>query len=279
MAASRPGRSVTGRVLLIVLTSGAILAFAAYSGRALIGRYQTARGLSTGSPQLEPVAGARFVRSYPVVFNGRKTTFGHYVSPSGPDEVVKQIAATLKSHSESDRPAQQLPMLASLGPDRAVLSYVSAEGTAVGVVAFARSKGGGCEYLVGTSRATEPKRTAETDCPGREPPGVPRPTGATRTLCIENLGGVNAVMTCYDAWGSPGAIADDFGAAMKERGWTPRQESSRTLTGHFDGDALLSFSRGREQCVVAVDRQRTSGKIVVLIFWAERPWLPEGTAL
>ncbi len=47
-----------------------------------------------------------------------------------------------------------------------------------------------------------------------------------------------------------------------------------------DGNTgVLSFSRGREQCVVAVDQEPKTGKIGIVVFWAERPWLPAGTAL
>ena len=108
---------------------------------------------------------------------------------------------------------------------------------------------------------------------------VPRPLRATRKACIENLGGVPSVLAFYDAWGPPDDLVAGFREEMAENGWKERTRSSQLLTRNYEGAALLSFGRGYQQCVVGVDPQPTSGKIIVTVFWAERRWLPEGTAL
>jgi len=149
----------------------------------------------------------------------------------------------------------------------------------VGILAFDNPKTAGSDYFVGATAEAPAGRGADGDCPGREPPGVPKPQRSTRTLCVQNLGGVASVLNFYEVWGQPSDVTADLRQGLAEKGWTERAESSRTLSKNYDGAALLSFGRGREQCLVGIDQERKTGRIVILILWAERPWLPEGIAL
>ena len=272
-------RRPLGRVVLILVVASAILGVAIYQGRAIIGRAYRAFDVKSDGPVLEPVEGARFLRSYAMKFNGIETRFGHYVAEIPAEEVIRAYTDRARTEEADVAPRGDLPALTSDGSGCSVFSYVTRSKQAVGIVAFDNPETGGCEYFVGATPVEAPKPDRTGDCPGREPPGVPRPIRSTRTLCIENLGGVASVMTFYEAWGRPSDIVDDLREGMTENGWTERSASSRTLTENYDGDALLSFSREHEQCVVGVDRDSRTGKMVVLIFWADRPWLPKGVAL
>lgn len=170
-------------------------------------------------------------------------------------------------------------MLSATGAGCATLAYVTADQKAVGVVAFDNAGSRGSSYFVGVMRAQPLQAPADGDCAGREPPGVPRPGRTTRTLCIENLGGIPSVLVFYDAWGRPGEILDDLRRDMTRQGWLERGASSTLLTRNYEGNGLAVFARGREQCIVAVDQEPKSGKIILMVFWAERAWLPDGTAL
>ncbi len=269
--------NILKRVALIALVAAGLITLAVVQSQAIMGTSSVFQ-LDSGAPVLEPVAGSTFIRSYEVRFNGQKTRFGHYTSLRPAREVVAEF-----KHRERDEGLQvegaYPPMLAALGEDAATFAYVNRHKQTVGVVAYDNPDSGGCEYFIGAMPARPETRPVEGDCPGREPPNVPRPGRSTRQLCIENLGGVPSVMNFYEAWGAPGALADDFRADMTERGWTERAASSRLLTSHFAGHALLSFSREHEQCLVAVDQDPKTGKMMVFVFWAERRWLPEGVAL
>jgi len=261
----------------MALLTAAIVAVAVVQGRALIDRgRRDAYHVGSGDPLLEPVRGSTFVRSYPVVLNGSEARFAQYRSRLPAEDVIREYrgrgAADTAGRSE-------MPMLSSVGSGCSVLSYGTKDGAVVGVVAFDTPESGGSQYFVGSMPLAEGSAGAGGEAPGREPPGVPKPPRATRVLCIENLGGVDSVLAFYDAWGRPSGLVEDIRSGMAEHRWRERAESSATLTENFAGHALLSFSRGREQCLVAVDQEPKTGKIVVVVFWAERPWLPEGTAL
>lgn len=277
---SAAGPSVLKRVLVIAALSAVIGGFAVFQGNAIMGRSGGAYRVKSGAAVVRPVEGSRFLRSYAVLFNGAKTTFAHYMSRLPAREVVETYAKASQSE-EHAKPHPQVPMLGSTGSGCSVLSYGTEDGSTIGIVAFDNPESGGCDYLVGSmpSDGSEHAAGPSGDCPGREPPGVPRPPRSVRTLCIENLGGVPSTMLIYDAWGAPGELVEDLDVAMAELGWERRVESSQILTRNYRGEALLSFSRGREQCIVAVDREPETGKISILMFWAERAWLPEDTAL
>jgi len=274
------GPGVLRRVLVIAALSALICGFAVFQGKAIVGRSGGAYRVESGAAVVRPVDGSRFLRSYSVLFNGVKTTFAHYASRLPAREVIATYARTGQSE-ESARPRPQVPMLGSTASGCSVLSYGTEDGATIGIVAFDNPESGGCDYLAGSvpSAGSESTANPSGDCPGGEPPGVPKPQRSVRTLCIENLGGVPSTMLMYDAWGAPGELVEDLGAAMAELGWERRTESSRILTGNYEGEALLSFSRGREQCIVGVDREPKTGKMIILMFWAERAWLPEDTAL
>ena len=277
--------SVLKRALLILAASAAIIAFAVVQGKAIIGGSTSAYHVRSGRAVLEPIEGSTFLRSYPVIYNGRKTQFAHYTSRLKADEVIKEYMRKHGADGASDfshapkRPSARAPMLSSTGSGCSALSYVTESGTVIGVVAFDAPDADGCAYFVGSMPAGAARDNRSGDCPGREPPGVPKPPRSTRSLCIENLGGLPSVLTFYEAWGRPSEIVEDLRHGMAEHQWKERRESSAILTQNYAGHALLSFSRGHEQCVVGVDQERKTGKIVVVVFWAERPWLPEGTAL
>jgi len=279
-------RGVLGRALLILAVSGAIIAVAVYQGRAIVGRSYPAYRVRSGPAVIEPADGSVFLRSYQVVFNGAKTQFAHYSSR----RTAKEVVSDYKSRMQVDRgfgdssraatlPGRHAPMLASFGKGCSTLSYVTAEGTTVGIVAYDNPDSGGSEYFVGAMPAETFHRAPEGDHPGREPPGVPKPLRSVRVSCIENLGGVPSVLAFYEAWGPPSEIVEHFRREMADNRWKERADSSRTLTGNYDGIALLSFSRGHEQCIVGVDQAPRSGKIIISILWAERRWLPKGIAL
>jgi len=266
--------SAVKRICLIAALSAAIIAVAVVQGKAIIRRSgNAAYHVRSGRPVVEPAAGSLFVRSYPVTFNGMKAQFSQYRSRLPADELIKQY----RTERGGDRSAA--PMLSSMGSGCSVLSYSTNDGTVVGIVAFDNPESGGSEYFVGSMPLDAPQRRTTGDCPGREPPGVPKPPRSTRTLCIENLAGLSSVLAFYDAWGRPGGIIEDIRSGMADERWKERTESSAIMTENYSGHALLSFSRGREQCMVAIDQEPKTGKIVVVVFWAERPWLPEGTAL
>jgi hypothetical protein len=269
-------RNVLRRAGLIAALSAAIIAVAVVQGRAIIRRGRDAAyHVRSGKPPVEPVSESLFVRSYPMIFNGLKAEFAHYSSRLPADEVIKEYRQGGTGEAERRLAA---PMLSSTGTGCSVLSYGTKDGTVIGIVAFDNADSGGSDYFVGSMPMTEHRETSG-DCPGREPPGVPKPPRSTRTLCIENLGGLSSVLAVYDAWGRPSELAEDIRRGMAESRWKERTESSTTLTENYAGHALLSFSRGREQCVVAVDQEPKTGKIGIVVFWAERPWLPAGTAL
>ncbi len=319
----KPSHSAARRILLILAASAVIVGVTVLQGKAIIGRFRTgAYRVRSGSAIIEPVAGSTFIRSYPVTFNGLKTTFAHYSSRLTAQDLVKQYASKIQngararvrtsapapesetarelgSASEDDyesaeprelaetadnttpptRPHTGAPMLSSFGHGCSVLSYVTEDGTAIGIIAYDNAQSGGSDYFVGAMPAPAPRRQDGGDCPGREPPGMTKPAFATRTLCIENLGGVDSILTFYDAWGPPGDLVKDLSQSMAQNGWKERTDSSHVLTQNYEGHALISFARGHEQCLVAVDQEPKTGKIVMMVFWAERPWLPEGTAL
>lgn len=274
------GPGILRRFLVIAALSALIGGFAVLQGNAIVGRSGGAYRVESGAAVVRPVAGARFLRSYSVLFNGLDTTFAHYASRLPARDVIEAYARTSQSEANAT-PHPQVPMLGSTASGCSVLSYGTEDGSTIGIVAFDNPASGGCDYLVGSMPPTGSESAANPsgDCPGREPPGVPKPPRSVRTLCIENLGGVPSTMLMYDAWGAPGELVDDLGAAMAELGWERRIGSSRILTRNYEGEALLSFSRGREQCIVGVDREPKTGKMIILMFWAERAWLPEGTAL
>jgi hypothetical protein len=271
--------SVPGRILLIAVLGGAVLALGVYQGRAIIGSSDIRVRMGSGAAPVRPVPDSTFLRSYPVTFNGTGTQFGHYTSRQKARQVIEEYARRLRAEHAA-RPAETaLPALKSHAAGCSALSYTDAEGRLVGITAFDNPETGGCDYFVGATAAA-PSRTRGTgDCPGREPPGVPRPARTIRALCLENLGGVPSVLNFYEAWGPPGHVADDVREQMAEAGWRERRDSSRVLTRNYEGLALLSFSRGHEQCLVGIDRDPRTGKMGILVFWAERRWLPEGVAL
>ncbi len=270
-------RSSLRRVGLIVVVSALIITVAVVQGRAIIQRRTNAAyNVRSGRAPLEPVSGARFIRSYPMVFNGLDAQFAHYSSRLPAAEVIRLYR---EGRTEEAEKRSAAPMLSAVGSGCSVLSYSTKDGTVIGIVAFDNKESGGSDYFVGSMPMTPPQPVTSGDCPGREPPGVPKPPRSTRTLCIENLGGLPSVLAIYDAWGRPSELAEDISSAMARSGWEVRAESSAILTENYAGHALLSFSRGREQCVVAVDQEPKTGKIVIVLFWADRPWLPEGTAL
>ena len=285
MKSGRP--SVTRRVAVILLAASVIVAFGVYQGRALIRGEGESFRIQVGSAILPPIAGAKFLRAYDVLFNGLRTRFGHYRSNLPAKDVVREYADLLHRATQSAgtapepelTPAAGTPALANLGEGRSALSYVTREGTTIGVVAFDNPDAGGSEYFVGSLAARATPRKPGEDCPGREPPGVPKPSRSTRTLCIENIGGAPSVLSFYAGWGSPSGMVDDLTRGMTANRWTARAESSRILTENYDGFALLSFVRGHEQCVIGVDQEPKTGRIIITLLWAERRWLPEGTAL
>jgi len=279
-------RSVLGRVLLILAVSGAIITVAVYQGKAIIGRSYPTYHVRSGPAVIEPADGSVFLRSYPVIFNGTETQFAHYSSQRKAEEVIRDY----KNRTQVDKgpressgapmsPGRHAPMLASFGKGCSTLSYVTAEGTAVGIIAYDNPDSGGSEYFVGAMPAKAFHQATEGDRPGREPPGVPKPLRSTRISCIENLGGVASVLAFYEAWGPPSEMVEHFRREMADNRWKERADSSKVLTRNYDGIALLSFSRGHEQCIVGVDQAPVSGKIIVSILWAERRWLPKGIAL
>lgn len=279
MSAKLP--SVLKRVTLTLAAAGVILAVAVYQGNALIGRSQSAYRVASGPSVVEPVPGSRFLRSYPATVNGETVEFGHYASDLSAEEVVRAFARRYEQavSADSEAPSRKAPMLLSAGSGCSTFSYARRDGSVIGIIAYDQQEGAGSHYVVGATAAGAAGRRGEGDCPGREPPGVPKPLRSTRTLCIENLGGLPSVLACYEAWGRPSEIVADTREQMTANHWLERTESSQTLTENYEGTALLSFSRGHEQCLVAVDRDPKSGKILILVFWAERRWLPKGTAL
>lgn len=279
MNPGRSTRTVLERSLLVLAVSALILGFAVYQGKAIIGRSDRPYRVETGRPVVPAVEGSRFLRSYEVKFNGLKTRFGHYASRAKADEVVSAYAARAKRDRATAAPLARIPALTSKGAGCSTYSYVARDGKSIGVVAFDNPESGGCDYFVGAMPAALSQQDSTGDCPGREPPGVPRPARSTRALCIENLGGVPSVMALYETWGRPSGIIEDLRHGMTENHWEERAESSRILTRNYEGSALLSFSRGHEQCIVGVDQEPRTGKIIILVFWAERPWLPRGVAL
>ncbi len=276
---NKRGSGVFWRVLLILAVSAVIVGLAAYQGRAIVGNSRPQYHVRSGPAVLEPVEGSEFVRSYPVVFNGLETTFGHYTSRLSPDEVVRKYRQKLSERNEVSRRRADVPGLCSDAAGCSVLSYATEDGSIMGIVAFAGRESGGSEYFVGRMPAARSPQEPDGDCPGRQPTGVPKPRHSTRTMCIENLGGLPSVMAFYEGWGRPSGIVEDLRHDMAENRWKERRESSKTLTANYEGNSLLSFCRRREQCIVGVDQERKTGKIVIMIFWAERPWLPEETAL
>jgi hypothetical protein len=273
----RPG--VSRRVLLIAAASAVLIAVTAFQSTAIVGRGYSALGMRRGSADLEPLPGARFIRSYPVRFNGLDARFGHYTSKRPADAVIREYADRARIQGAAVRPRGDVPALRASGSGCATLSYATDDGTVVGVIAFDNPETGGCEYFVGTTEQQDDVARSVGDCPGREPPGVARPPRSTRKLCIENLGGVPSVLGFYEAWGVPGDLLEDLRSNMNERGWEERKASSKLLTENYDGLALLSFARGHEQCIVGVERPPRSSTMIVVVFWAERRWLPEGLAL
>ncbi len=283
--------SVLRRVLLILAASSAILALAVYQGKAIVGRSFPAYQVASGPALIEPAAGSVFIRSYPVICNGVKTTFAHYTSRLKAEGVVKEYQAkaggtadaSADGRKEAAAAISSAHLLSSRGAGCSAMSYMTNNGTVVGVVAFDNPKSGGSEYFVGafeTSDLGRAGRRMDSDPErGREPPGVPKPPRSTRTFCIENLGGVASVLVFYEALGNPGEIVEDLRHNMAEADWAEHTASSGILTMNYEGRALISFSRGHEQCIVGVDHEPKSGKIVVVVFWADRPWLPTGTAL
>ncbi|MFW6159095.1 MAG: hypothetical protein ACOC8E_07045 [Planctomycetota bacterium] len=278
MAPQKTKRSWLARLILLVLVAGGVLGFAIYQGHAIVGRAQRGYGVRSGRAVVPPIDGARFVRSYPVRYNGQSTQFAHYVSRLPAERVVAAYRRRAGRDAEA-APAQRLPGLTADGAGCSTFSYVTDDGRAVGVVAFDNRQTGGSEYFVGAMPADSAHGDGADDCPGREPPGVPKPSFSRRTLCIENLGGADSVLAGYEAWGRPSGIVADFRRGMAENGWTERTDSSRVLTVNYQGIALLCFARGHEQCLIGIDQVARSGKIVVLVFWADRPWLPRGQAL
>jgi hypothetical protein len=270
--------SVLRRVALIAAISAALIGVAVYQSQAIMGRSSPGYRLASGGAVLEPVDGSTFIRSYVVRFNGQDTDFGHYTSLRPSKDVIEAF-----KHRQRDAglagSGKRPPMLAALGESCSTFCYVNREGRTIGVVAYDNPDSGGCEYFVGAMPAVAAAQPVEGDCPGREPPDVPKPGRSTRQLCLENLGGVPSVMNFYEAWGRPSSIIDDFRSGMIENGWTERAASSRLLSKNFSGSALLSFSSGHRQCLVAVDQAPKTGKIIVFVFWSERAWLPEGVAL
>lgn len=270
-------RSSLRRAGLIVAVSALIITVAVVQGRAIMQRRGNAGyNVPSGGAPVEPVSGSRFIRSYPMVFNGLDAQFAHYSSRLPAEEVIRQYR---QDHAAEAEKRSATPMLSADGSGCSILSYGTKEGAVVGIVAFDNSESGGSDYFVGSMPLATPPAATSGDCPGREPPGVPKPPRSTRTLCIENLGGLSSVLAIYDAWGRPSELAEDIQSAMAESRWKVRAGSSTILTENYAGHALLSFSRGREQCIVAVDQESKTGKIVIVVFWADRPWLPEGTAL
>jgi hypothetical protein len=274
---TRPG--ILRRVLLIAVAAAVLIGVTAFQSDAIVGRSYSVFGLRRGSPDLDPLPGARFIRSYPVRFNGLESRFGHYVSKRPAEEVIREYADRARIQGAATRPRPDTPALRATGSGCSTLSYATVDGTVVGIVAFDNRQTGGCEYFVGAAEAEDDARRSSGDCPGREPPGVARPPRSTRRLCLENLGGLPSVLGVYEAWGSSDDLLEDFRLAMTERGWRERGASSKLLTENYDGLALLSFVRGHEQCLLAIERPPRSGNMVVVVFWAERRWLPEGLAL
>lgn len=273
--------SVLKRVLLTVAVAIGISAVAVYQGNALIGRSRPAYHVASGSSVIEPIPSSRFLRSYPATVNGEEVEFGHYVSDMSAEEVVRAFARRYEqvASADPDAPSRGAPMVLASGSGCATLSYAKRDGSIIGIIAYDQQEGQGAHYVVGAAAAGTAGPRGTGDCPGREPPGVPKPLRSTRTLCIENLGGLPSVLACYEAWGRPSEIVADMVEQMTANRWLERAESNRILTQNYGGDTLLSFSRGHEQCLIAVDREPKSGKILVLVFWAERRWLPRGTAL
>jgi len=267
------------RAALGAVVSAAIIGVAVVHGYAIVGGRGPSYRIESEKAVLEPVEGSEFVRAYPVTMNGSKGRFAHYTAGLTAEEVVARFRERMRRAEGAAAPVAGPPLLSAAGAGRAVLSYVARDGSTVGVVAFDAAEG--CAYFVGRTPAPHGRSSGRLrgDRPGREPPGVPKPSLSTRELCIENLGGVPSVLAFYAAWGSPAELVADMRGGMVENGWTVREGSSRLLTENYDGLALLSFVRGREQCLVAVDRERKTGKMVVVVFWARRAWLPEGTAL
>jgi len=280
-------------VLLILAASAVIVTFAVYQSKALVWPSHSAYHVPSGPAIVEPVSGSAFIRSYPVVYNGVRTTFAHYTSRLTAEAVIseyrKEAHGSMGARANGSPggntevgdnssapvlPRAHAPMLSSTGSGCSALSYMTKSRTVVGVVAFDNPESGGSAYFVGSM--PDRRGTGED---GREPPGVPKPPRSTRTLCIEGLGGLASVLVFYEAWGRPSEIADDVRRGMAENNWTERAASSSILTRNYEGAALLSFSRGHEQCIVGVDQGPKTGKIIILTFWAERPWLPTGTAL
>ncbi len=272
-------RQMISRLLLLVVLVGIILGFAVYQGHAIIdGGQQRGYRIRSGRAIVEPTDRSRFIRSYPVTFNGQSTEFAHYASDLPAERVIAEYRRWV-SRDRRSKPVDHIPGLGADGAGCSVFSYVTEDSRVIGIIAFDNRQTGGSDYFVGSMKIDDTPEEAGAESPGREPPGVPKPRMARRTLCIENLGGVDSMIVGYDAWGSPSGIVSDFQRGMEKNGWTERAESSQLLTENYQGFALLSFSRGHEQCIVAIDRLPDSGKMKVLVLWADRPWLPEGLAL
>lgn len=288
-------QSIAKRAALIAIFCGAIIAIAVIQGRAFMSQSQfgaTAFRIGSNAPVVSPIAGSRFIRSYDVILNGEKSAFGHYASGRTAREIIElfqerlmgraqwsyQPAGSEYRSAEESEPVKQAPATVSHAEGFSALSYVTEDGTSIGILAY-DSPDGGCLYFAGAMPALKASPKAGQDVPGREPPGVPRIHNTTRTLCIENLGGVPSVLNMYDAWGAPTDLAKDFTQDMMDKGWEDRPSSDATLTKNYEGEYFLSFVRGHEQCIIGIDRNPKTGKIIILVFWAERAWMPKGTAL
>jgi hypothetical protein len=267
----RSSRSV--RAGLIVLATVGIVSFAVFE----TGAVSRVAGLSgmwaprSATLNVPTLAGAKLLRSYDATFNGEKSVFAHYASKLSPQQVVEQYKQV--ASAPGCKLLAPVPGAEARGRSQAMIGYMDSDGSTVGIVAF-ENKGGGSTYFVGRSKADR-KPLAGGDVPGREPPDVPKPLRSSRLMCVENLAGLPSILSLYEGWGETEDTIDLMRTKMTGSGWQ-RNADVEDVVGQELGGKLLSYARGVESCLVHLERDPRSNHVTTMMFYCQKPWLPEG---
>jgi len=261
------------RIGLTALATAAILAFAAIQTDAVslipgVRQIFVPRSTKLNVPILP---GSKLLRSYEASFNGHKSKFAHYTSRISPNEVIRRYREMASKPGRTICAA--LPGTIVRRRDQAMIAYRDADGTTVGIVAFANT-GGGCTYFIGRSMPARPPRKG-LDVPGREPPDVPKPYRSTRVMCMENLAGLPSIISMYEGWGGVDDSIGHIRHSMESAGWLRNSDVEDVVGGNLGG-TVLSYTRGVENCFIHLEVESRTNHVMTMMFYSRKPWLPSG---
>jgi len=213
-------------------------------------------------------SGSKFVRSYESRINGVRAKIAHYVSALPAQRLVQRFMSETAGNK---------PVVPALVHSTGCAAAGYADGSdVIGVVAM--NSPSGCSFFISRAPAKVYDGGGKSgDVPGADAPGIPRPIRSSRTMSVEDLGGVPSVLAFYEGWGPAAEQASFFRREMAGRGWRETEDFGRMMSEQMDGD-VLSFTNGTKRCMIYIEKEPRSGKLVTTVLYRVKDWLPAAPA-